>query len=66
MSAGLSCQSPSWGRKQQGAEEVMVNGSGQEGEGSERCLQKSALCFIVNDLKEGANSMLIKICRGNT
>lgn len=44
----------------------MVNGSRQEREGSERCLQKSALCFIVNDLKEGANSMLIKICKGNT
>lgn len=48
-------------RKQQGAEEVMMNGSVQEREDSERCLQRSALFFIVNDVKEGANSMLIKI-----
>lgn len=43
----------------------MINGSVQEREGSKRCLQRSALFFIVNDLKEGANSMLIKICRRN-
>jgi len=56
---------PGRARKRQGAEEVVINGSVQAGEGSGRRLQRSALFFIVNDLKEGANSMLIKICRRN-
>lgn len=52
-------------RKRRGAEEVVKNSSVQEKEDSGRCLQRSPLFFIVNDLKEGANSMLIKICGRN-